>query len=283
MNQPPLVSICIITYNQVNYIRQAIESALMQEGMLNVEVVISDDRSTDGTDTIAQQYAEEHEKISFIQPEKNLGVCGNWAHAIQACSGKYIALLEGDDFWTDPVKLKKQVALLEKDANMSGCFSNATVIGPENVVSDYPYVPDEKFKNLSSTMFFEKNLNPVPTCTLVFRRSNFIGFPSVYYKSPFADWILHTLLIQQGDYVYLNESTSSYRKHDAGVWSGLKQEKQMLNKLKALHIIRSLIRDEFKKENLRAIQLQLDAMLYFYRDNKLRIKFLSTWLKLKAL
>ena len=154
------------------------------------------------------------------------------------------------------------------------------MVDENGVPTEYPYVT-ETYNLLGANAFFSLNRNPIPTCTLVFRRSCFDGFPPEYFDSPFADWILHTLLIHKGPYVYLPETTASYRKHSEGVWSGVKAEKQLLNKLKALKIIKSLVADQYKGAVESAIIKQLDEILYFYRKEKSHGKYFSTWFKLK--
>jgi len=125
------------------------------------------------------------------------------------------------------------------------------------------------------------NFNPIPTCTLVFRRNLFIEFPDIYYRSPFADWILHTLVIQKGEYGYIDKTTGVYRQHNAGVWSGINDEMQLKNKLNALNIISSIVEKKYEIDVQKAIHKQLDALLYFYREHNAHLKFFRTWLQLK--
>ena len=109
----PTVSVAVITYNHEKFIGQAIESVLMQETAFVVELVIGEDCSTDGTRRIVQAYAEKYPNvIRALLPEKNLGMARNYDAVWQACRGKYIAWLEGDDYWRTPQKLQKQVALM---------------------------------------------------------------------------------------------------------------------------------------------------------------------------
>lgn len=276
------ISACIICYNQEQFINETIDSALKQQIDHQYEVIVGDDVSTDSTSKLIEIAQRNHEIIVRTKSDRNLGMHGNWARCIKACTGDYIALCEGDDFWNDPLKLQKQVDLLEANPTAAACFSNAYVVDENGNATDHQYV-SRNFDMLEATDFFHLNINPIPTCTLVFRKSFFDGFPQEYYNSPFADWILHTLLIQKGPYVYLPEPTSSYRKHEHGVWSGIKAEKQLLNKLKALTIIKTLVADQYKSAVRKAIIKQLDDMLYFYRKEKNRLKYFTTWAKLKLM
>ena len=103
------VSICIITYNQQQYVARAIESALMQQCDFSYEIIICDDCSTDNTGEIIKRYAIQYPgliKAHFA--DKNIGMLRNWEKALMLCTGRFIALLEGDDFWNDALKLQKQ-------------------------------------------------------------------------------------------------------------------------------------------------------------------------------
>ena len=116
------VSVAMITYNHEQFIAQAIESVLMQETAFVVELVIGEDCSTDGTRRIVQAYAAKYPNvIRALLPEKNLGMARNYQAVWQACGGKYIAWLEGDDYWRTPQKLQKQVALMEANPHYSMC------------------------------------------------------------------------------------------------------------------------------------------------------------------
>lgn len=106
MDIKPLVSVCMITYNQSLYIKQAIEGVLMQETDFPFEFIISDDCSTDSTRKICQYYKELYpDKITLLLPEKNLGISDNFYTTLFSATGKYIAFCEGDDYWIDSHKL----------------------------------------------------------------------------------------------------------------------------------------------------------------------------------
>jgi glycosyltransferase involved in cell wall biosynthesis len=114
-----LVDIAMVTYNQEKYIAQAIKSVLSQQTDFNYRVVIGDDCSSDSTLEICRKYVKEYpDKFLLINNEENTGLVLNYQRVFQACSAKYIAILEGDDYWIDPLKLQKQVDFLEKDDNI---------------------------------------------------------------------------------------------------------------------------------------------------------------------
>jgi glycosyltransferase involved in cell wall biosynthesis len=280
--KPPLISACVISYNQEEFISETIQSVINQNLSCDYEIVVGDDCSTDQTPLIIAEFAESDDRIRVLANDGNLGMHRNWARTIAACRGKYIAICEGDDVWLDMKKLQHQVDILEKNPNVSACFSNATIIDSKGIKAEYPYV-DQPYNIVDAEQFMKLHFNPIPTCTIVFRSTLFNGFPSAYYQSPFADWILHAILIQQGDYFYFPEITSAYRQHEGGVWTGLEEEKQLLNKLVALKTIKLLVRETLQSSVNEATKKHLDKLLYYYRNQKNWIGYYSTWFKLKTL
>ena len=118
MSLTPTVSVVMITYNHEAYIQQAIEGVLMQECDFKVELIIADDNSPDNTEVVVKKILSEHSKASWIKYTKhnaNKGMNSNFIWATKQCKGKYIAICEGDDYWTDSNKLQKQVDFLEKN------------------------------------------------------------------------------------------------------------------------------------------------------------------------
>src|SRR5664279_3975429 len=115
------ISILVITYNHEPYIRQALEGIRMQREIADYEIIFCDDRSTDGTVSIAREVLSSSSNVSFYVNEKNLGITSNYQQAFSKCLGEYIFILEGDDYWIDPYKIKKQVAFLDDHPVRSIC------------------------------------------------------------------------------------------------------------------------------------------------------------------
>ncbi len=124
----PLVSICCITYNHESYIRDAIEGFLMQKTTFPFEIIIHDDASTDDTAKIIQEYANQYPElfVTILQKENqwSKGIRPSPTYVWPRARGKYIALCEGDDYWTDPYKLQKQVDFMKENPDCSLCFHN---------------------------------------------------------------------------------------------------------------------------------------------------------------
>ncbi len=275
------VSICIITYNQDKYIAKAIESALMQKFDFTYEIIISDDCSTDDTQKIIAGYAKKYPGvIKAFYAENNLGMLRNWVKALSHCKGRYIALLEGDDFWTDPLKLIKQYQLLEQSPDVSISFTNARILyepGPQGF-PDYVTLTKEFY---STSDLLEYNF--IPTCSVLMRNNiSETFFPEAYFKSPFADWIIHVLNSNFGKIHFINEFSCTYLVHNKGVWGGIKKERQLLNKLTALACIDEIINeDDLKKVILKSRKKILHELYHYYREQgnvynrlKFRIKLI---------
>jgi len=114
-NKTMIISVVIICYNQKDFIQQAIDSVLNQQMSYPYEIIIGDDGSTDGTSEIIAKYAKEHSEIRYYRHKKNLGLMRNYSFCHRQAKGKYIAVLDGDDYWIDKTKVDKQVAMLEVD------------------------------------------------------------------------------------------------------------------------------------------------------------------------
>lgn len=133
LNQTPMVSIFIVTYNHEKYIAQALDSAMMQKTNFDFEIIIGEDCSSDSTKSIIQEYKSKYpEIIRVFYQEKNVGRERNtYEFTLPKCRGKYIAYLEGDDYWTDPFKLQKQIDFLEANPDYVVCFHRCKIYDQE--------------------------------------------------------------------------------------------------------------------------------------------------------
>jgi glycosyltransferase involved in cell wall biosynthesis len=165
--QIPLVSVCVITYNHAQYIVQTLKSILMQKTNFAFEIVIGEDKSTDNTRAICAEFAEKHANIRLLATEGNVGVVPNFIRTANACRGKYIAVLEGDDYWIDNLKLQKQADALDEDPARILCFTSrkdygeetkgyTTMSGDRDSTGNRFYLEDfarETFFHLSTVLF----------------------------------------------------------------------------------------------------------------------------------
>ena len=218
MNSLPLVSVCCITFNHVCFIKEAIESLLMQETDFPFEIILHDDASTDGTTEIVKDYAARYPAIikPIIQAENQFSRGGliNPRLVFPSAEGKYIALCEGDDYWTDKEKLQKQVSFLESNLDYVITYTDCQPFDEEGEANiDFGGAR----RDLQSIEL--KKATPIFTLTACFR--NVIkDIPQDVMAARFGDLVLWSLLGQYGKGKYLSDvSPSMYRIHDGGVFS----------------------------------------------------------------
>jgi glycosyltransferase involved in cell wall biosynthesis len=211
------VSILMITYNHEKFIAQAIESVLMQDVDFDYEIVIGEDCSTDHTRDIVTEYEKRYpEKIRVLLSEKNLGMLRNYARTFHSCKGQYIAVLDGDDYWSSPYKLKKQVDFLDAHPETSVCFHKVKAKNDGSSKSFDIGPPDEKIKFLLEDLI---PCNFIANCSVMYRAGLVNTLPEWWYTVEMTDWTTHILHAQHGDIGYINEVLGIYRVHPNGVWS----------------------------------------------------------------
>ena len=217
--QKPLVSICVLTYNHENFVKEAIESFLMQRVNFDIEIVIHDDASTDQTQAILKKYDNDYPNLFklLLQSENQKSKLGggmgprfNYPRA----KGKYIALCEGDDYWTDPLKLQKQVDFLEGNPEYSLCFTRAKMLN-KGKLNLHP-IPFNKTVFLGEDLL--KTYNFICTATVVFK-AEVIKSNINIEKYPFGDLALHLKASKEGKINCLQDVTAIYRIHQSGLWS----------------------------------------------------------------
>lgn len=228
MNGKPLVSIVSAIYNHEKYIAQAIESFLMQKTNFPFEIVLAEDCSTDRTGEICREYQKKHpDKIRLLQREKNLGAMENHLGAIESCMSKYIANCEGDDYWTDPYKLQKQVDFLE--ANPEFSFSGHNVL-IKFEGSDRAEEWKRKWAEQDAVTIEDIIKNGgAATGSLVWRNNVFGGFPDWFREQKAGDWSLQILCANAGKMKYFPEPMGVYRIHSGGSHQARAEESKKNN------------------------------------------------------
>ena len=216
--QIPLVSIFICTYNQESYIRETLDSFLMQDCDFNYEIVIAEDQSSDNTLKICQEYARNNKGlINIIYRKKNLGLIENFFQGITQCKGKYIAMCGGDDYWIDKTKLQKQVDFLELNDDYVITYTDSTMINNSGEVISNSEVGIENLRDFSR-LELQKGAF-ISARTMVFR--NILDFSKINYSGiSQEDTFLISLLGEYGKGKFLDNIKSSiYRILDHGIWS----------------------------------------------------------------
>lgn len=262
----PIVSVAMITFNQERFIEQAVESVLAQRVDFPIEVIVGDDFSTDRTRELLGALQSRHpQQLNVILRPANLGMTRNYFDVLSRCRGKYIALLEGDDYWTDPEKLARQVAVMESHPNVDMCHHNANSL-------------DESSGRL--TPFHEKPLpaflsggsllkgNPAATCTVMYRRK-VTTFPEWLHRCPLGDWTSHLLHALDGKVAYLDRLMGVYRLHAGGIWSGQSQRRNLEGRITTTRIVQEELPAEYREELGRTIERLVNhSAEYLVRDGQ---------------
>ena len=213
------LTVVTTTYNQEKYIGQAIDGMLMQKTNFPFQVVISNDCSTDKTGEILKEYQQKYpDKIKVIENEKNLGAMGNFINTLSNIKDtEYVALCDGDDFWTDENKLQKQVDFLDNNKDFNICFHKSKIFY-QNKEKEESIIPE----NVEEETTIEDLV-----------KSNYIVANSVVYRWKFnykdlkeifpddivpGDYYVHLLHAQDGKVKMINEVMSAYRRHEGGMW-----------------------------------------------------------------
>lgn len=218
-NKAPLLSIWMVTYNQELYIEEAIESVMMQKTNFNYKLYIGEDLSNDKTREICIKLKEKYSsRIELFLNEINVGGTQNALRIYKHCfnSGtKYVALLEGDDYWTDPYKLQKQVDFLEANPDYVLSFHKVKILQPNgDLVEDFITKVPENYETQET---LARLGNYIHTPSVVFR--NIIKeFPPEFSLTPIGDYFLYMLLSEHGKLKYLEEEMAVYRE-GVGIWS----------------------------------------------------------------
>jgi glycosyltransferase involved in cell wall biosynthesis len=231
----PKVSVAMITYNHEKFIAQAIESVLMQEANFPVELVIGEDCSTDGTRVVVLDYQRRHPRcIRVLTRAQNLGMLRNAADTYLTCRGRYVAFLEGDDYWCSSSKLQQQADFMDAQPDFAICFHNAAVVGDRS--DGFPalwcrHVPAvTSAEDLAFELF-------IPTCSAMIRNGLIKEFPPWFFELPMGDWPLFLLVAQKGKIRFINKVMAHYRRHFGGVWTGESHLRNTEKLLRAVHIL----------------------------------------------
>lgn len=206
------LTVCIITFNQEKFIKQTLDNVLSQITDFDWNILIADDFSSDNTRKIIKEYREIYpNKIEILLQEKNVGPSQNFIDLINKPTSKYIAYLEGDDYWIDKYKLQEQTNFLEKNLNYS--FVHSDVIALVNGEEIYPpQLKPWNRNNPEANLEFGLQRPLAFSCTVVFRNRNFKFFLNKKYKNVRAgDWAFWIILLLFGDAKYFNKPTAVYR------------------------------------------------------------------------
>jgi glycosyltransferase involved in cell wall biosynthesis len=218
----PMISVCMITYNHEPYIARAIEGVLEQESPYTYELVIGEDHSTDRTREICLEYERMHPGVvTVLRSNVNLGITGNFARTLGACAGKYVALCEGDDFWTNRSKLHQQVKVLEEHPEYVMTCGRVEMVNEVGLTPDDTSQLEEQLIRIKREPGFFDLLeyNMINTPTVCIRRDVMAKLADeaigrgIRYSVDYWYW----LRMASGYMIYIaDEVFASYRVHPGG-------------------------------------------------------------------
>jgi len=283
MVNEPLVSVIMITYNHENYIEEAINGVLMQECDFDFELIVANDCSPDNTDEVIRRILHEHSKLTFIKyinRGANVGMIENFMDSLKRSNGKYIALCEGDDYWTDPLKLQKQVNFLEKNGEYAMACHNALVMDEINSSSRLFFDSDHQ-KQICTTKD-TLNIHFCPTASILFRKQAIstldeVGINSLAPMS--SDHLLVQLISLNGLIFRTQEVMSVYRQHLDGMSTIASSylKAALLNRISALLFLNKTSEYKFQKNIRIEVLLIKNRIALLECKTKYKIKLLKLY------
>ena len=269
--QQPLVSVRVATYNHEKYIAQCIEGILMQKADFPFEVIIGEDFSSDGTRKIVLSYREKYpNKIKVLPSEQNIGAAQNSLRIYQACQGKYHAMCEGDDYWIDPLKLQKQVDLLEANPAISLCFHNAFIVNEKSMATRLFFEHPVK----ESLDFDDTCQITTPTASVVARSEILASLPEWRLKVWCSDVVFRLWCAHHGKLGYINNIMSVYRVHEGGLTSRAAYQREKYYS-QEMFLYEQLDKDtDYQHKD--SIQLRIKRVQEKYARNRNRVTYYMT-------
>lgn len=229
------LSILLVTYNQEKYIRECVDSILIQNLPFDHEIIVADDHSTDKTLLIIKEKLKTFvSNVHFLENEHKVGYNNNYQRGFEACQGEFIAVIEGDDYWTDPDRLQKHVSFLEEHRECAMSFNRIIEYFEEytrfevmewNSPSGFEYITTSKLARGNCIGNFS---------ACVFRNSAIKKLSPDIFDIPFSDWILGMVMGQIGLIAYLKDAMSIYRIHCKGQWSKMSLHDKNISTLKQI-------------------------------------------------
>lgn len=236
----PLLTVACITYNHVAFIHKAIDSFLNQQTNFPIELIIHDDNSTDGTADIVKDYQQNHPRLikAILRSENQFSKkgFGFLRDVLKQARGKYVAICEGDDYWSDPNKLQQQVDFLEDNPDFSICFHKVQIDQEGLLTEDFITRPPATVTTIDDLAC----KNYIHTCSCVFRNRGVNVLGPNLGESPLGDYYLHMMNAQYGKIHYIDSIMSVYRIHNSSLWSSLGVYNQVV---KTLDAIKCIMRD----------------------------------------
>jgi glycosyltransferase involved in cell wall biosynthesis len=207
----------MVTFEQEEYVEQALRSALTQD-LDDIEVVVGDDASSDRTLEIVRDWARRDPRVRVLPAGEVLGQRANYMRTLAECRGRYICQLDGDDYWTDPGKLRMQADLLDAEPDCALCFTASQDVDESGKPLGDVFRPPKRQPRYKIDHFAVVNL--AHSCAMMWRRGVFGPMPEWFEDAPVGDWTMHLLHAEHGDIAYIDVNMAAHRVHPRGIWAG---------------------------------------------------------------
>jgi len=246
------LSILLVSFNHEKDIARALKSVFEQtlpRELCPIQIVVADDASTDQTLGIVRSFDGQDSRFVFnyLPPQRNLGITRNYQRGFAACKGKYIAVLEGDDYWSSSEKLSKQIQVLDQNPECALCSVNCKIYYEQDGTFKPRISCSKGWRNISVPELIADNIiGNFSTC--MYRRSALVKIPTETFDIKSYDWILNILVGSIGEIIFLHEPLSVYRVHDGGVWSGLERASKIKMHMDAIPSYDALTKGRYQAE-----------------------------------
>ena len=222
------IDVILCCYNQEQYIGKALKSVLSQKVNANVRIIVADDGSSDNTlEIIKSCEIDSSFPFYYLNNDGNVGMQANYQRAFEVCKSDYVAILEGDDWWSSDQHLAQHITFLRKHPRYSMSFNRITYYYQENgtyKVNKWPYNKDYVTIKLSHQLGWGNQIGNLSSC--VFRTNLLHGLPDQFFKLKFADWELGVMMALKGPIGKLKDTTSVYRINSNGQWTALSSDRR---------------------------------------------------------
>lgn len=263
----PLLSVCIRSFNQERYIAEAISSVLQQRTNFEFEIIVSDDCSSDNTSEIERSFQNKNPNIiRLLLGDNNIGGPKNLRRVIESSRAKYLAFLDGDDYFTDVYKLQKQVDYLEAHDEYVACFHN--VINLDEKTGKRSLFLPLDFQEYHDCISVISNDWFLPIHSIVLRRE-LVFFPEWYDSVMNDDFVMNLSVVMHGPYHYISDVMAVYRHHDSNISNSYKNQILIDSQLREILLgFKSIYPAQYRGVFENRIQYYSDRIAFNERESK---------------